>query len=91
MTLEELFVRFENDMIYDAHSYGARYSRSEARREIQRRGTDPSDSKAGHRMIYAIIEFLRSGKSSQAAMCRDYVDGGWAALTAAIARRDPVH
>lgn len=89
MTLEELFLRFEKDMTYDAHGYVIRYSRSEARREIQRRGTDPSDQKARHGTIYSIIEYLRSDKSLDAPYCRDYVDGGWALLTAAIARGEP--
>jgi hypothetical protein len=90
MALEELFTRSERDMTYDPHGYASRYFRSAARKEIQRRGTNLSDAQAGHKILYAVIEFLRSGKSLKESMCRDYVDGGWACLLGDIARGEPI-
>jgi len=37
-TLEGLFERFENDMIYDCHQLGTRIERSEAKRLMEFRG-----------------------------------------------------
>lgn len=37
-TTKELIERFENDIIFDAHSYRARFERSQARKELCQRG-----------------------------------------------------
>ena len=39
MTPEELIERFKSDIIYDCHSYGARFRRSDGRKELERRGS----------------------------------------------------
>ena len=38
MTPEELIARFEGDIVYDAHNYGARFRRSNGRKELESRG-----------------------------------------------------
>lgn len=38
LSTQRLLERFENDMIHDAHSFAARYSRSAARKELLNRG-----------------------------------------------------
>lgn len=38
MTIAELIQRFEGDILYDCHSFRARYSRSAARKELISRG-----------------------------------------------------
>lgn len=38
LTTEELIERFENDIIFDAHSYCAKFERSQAQKELRRRG-----------------------------------------------------
>lgn len=56
MTPEELIERFRNDILYDAHSYTARFERSVAQRELVRRG------KEGLRQI---IDHLKMSISSR--------------------------
>jgi hypothetical protein len=44
----ELIGRFERSMIYDCHSFTARFSRSDARRELARRGAAVLGAIAAH-------------------------------------------
>lgn len=48
MTPEELIERFRNDILYDAHSYTARFERSMAQKELVRRGKESIQSIIDH-------------------------------------------
>lgn len=53
MTVLELIERFEKDIIYDAHSFRAKYHRSDARKELVKRRLGTVD---------AIVDHLWEGK-----------------------------
>lgn len=73
MTVPELIERFEADIVYDAHSFRARYSRSHARKELLRRGPDT---------IEAIVGHLWEGKGLRSEMLK----AAWSYLVCDIAR-----
>jgi hypothetical protein len=52
----QLFERFESDIIYDAHSFWIRFSRSWSRQELERRGKDA---------LQEIVRYLRAAHFSK--------------------------
>lgn len=81
-TPEALIQRFENDIKYDAHATMTKFSRSDARKELQRRGRHVLAQIAAH-----LRERLRLHRQGHVCSHRVELDSAWYLLLIGMASR----